>query len=139
MVAVGGCARLVYLGSRSQMLAIPSVAARHTNLAHDCTSLLSSAWKEGCCPSCSLIQRRVREKKFVATWLMKLVLAINDFSFSICRACGLVSSLRYMCCASIRQVVLPTKISARHKASCSNTCSTCYDSTALDQVQHLLP
>ncbi len=71
------------MGSRSQMLP-SSVAARHSRLTQDFICFSSMLAKRGLCPSCSLIQRRVLEKKLVAMWLSKLTLAICAAVFRIC-------------------------------------------------------
>ena len=41
MIAVAGWTKLVYLGSKSQMLVMLSAAARHTNLAQELRNLAS--------------------------------------------------------------------------------------------------
>ncbi len=71
------------MGSRSQMLP-SSVAARHSRLTQDFICFSSMLAKCVLCPSCSLIQRRVLEKKLVAMWLSKLTLAICAAVFRIC-------------------------------------------------------
>lgn len=104
MIAIAGRTKLVYLGSKSQMLVMLFAAARHTNLAQELRNLASMLAKNACCPSCSLIQRRVLLKKFVLTWFLKLVRAIRDAAFNICTAqCMMLSitviliTLKFVC------------------------------------------
>ena len=59
MIRRGGWTKLVYLGSKSQMLVMLSAAARHTNLDQELTNPGTMLAKNACCLSCSLIQLKV--------------------------------------------------------------------------------
>ncbi len=90
------------MGSRSQVLP-SSVAARHSRLTQDFIRVSSIFAKCALCPSCSLIQRRVLEKKLVAMWLSKLTLAICAAVFRICsrtlpqfRLCNVHDNILYL-------------------------------------------
>ena len=72
-------------------------------LTQDFTRLSSMLAKRILCPSCSLIQRRVLEKKLVAMWLSKLTLAFCAAVFKICsrtlpqfRLCNVHDNILYL-------------------------------------------